>query len=426
MRHRYALGLFLLLVIAAGCAGGGGGRSVTPPTATSLAPSASSFKIPASLSLPVPPKPPSFTPASPSKDRHASTVTPGAHPAFFGGEASLGSGAYYLAFPNGNIFGYYSYLADPSYIYHFDMGYEYVYDANDGQGGIYFYDFTTQHWWYTGRNYPFPYVYDFSLNALLYYYADTGNAGHYTAAPRYFYNFASKQIITIPDATPAPTPSPKPAIGFLENPVYISGVRSACATPPPANSVCHNDGYASSYFNEVGGFQPAYTFGSSDASITAVVGSAQDPHAYYAMGMFSLEGYKPGVSTITVSSPQHQASLTVYVTTLQIAVTLNNLPTAYSMTLTPGYDSSDGCGFAPVTPQTIRLPNPMPAAYVFTFANYSTNMTVPCGLPLSHYQNRLLSSLSLTVSDGLNTIASKSTPLTVALGTANTTTLTVP
>ena len=40
-------------------------------------------------------------------------------PTFFTGEVALSSGAYYLAFPvNGNVFGYYSFLADPRYIYH--------------------------------------------------------------------------------------------------------------------------------------------------------------------------------------------------------------------------------------------------------------------------------------------------------------------
>jgi hypothetical protein len=43
---------------------------------------------------------------------------------------------------------------------------------------------------------PFPYLYDFSLNALLYYYPDAGKPGHYTTNPRYFYNFATGQIIT--------------------------------------------------------------------------------------------------------------------------------------------------------------------------------------------------------------------------------------
>ncbi len=116
-------------------------------------------------------------------------------PPFFAGAASLGSGVYYLAFPNGNIFGYYSYPSFP-YLYHFDMGYLYFIDANDGKGGAFFYDFTSGHFLYTGPSYPFPYMYDFTLQTVLYYYPDTKNPGHYTSNPRYFYNYATQQVIT--------------------------------------------------------------------------------------------------------------------------------------------------------------------------------------------------------------------------------------
>src|ERR1022692_1824743 len=118
------------------------------------------------------------------------------HPAFFTGEVALSNGVYYLQFPNGNLFGYYSYLSDPHYIYHFDMGYEYLFDANDGQSGIFFYDFASSTFFYTSPSFPFPYLYDFSLHALLYYYPDTNNPGRYTSNPRYFYNFATGKIIT--------------------------------------------------------------------------------------------------------------------------------------------------------------------------------------------------------------------------------------
>ena len=50
-------------------------------------------------------------------------------PAFFSGETALSDGVYYLDFANGHYFGYYSYLSDPAYIYHFDLGYEYVFDV---------------------------------------------------------------------------------------------------------------------------------------------------------------------------------------------------------------------------------------------------------------------------------------------------------
>ena len=88
-------------------------------------------------------------------------------PTFFNGEDSMGSGVLYLRFDgrgyqnastnvgigiysssttsynynSGQTFGYYTHLSDPNYIYHFDMGYEYVFDAHDGRNGVYFYDF---------------------------------------------------------------------------------------------------------------------------------------------------------------------------------------------------------------------------------------------------------------------------------------------
>ena len=118
------------------------------------------------------------------------------HPGFFDGEVSLGNAVNYLAFPNGNPFGYYSYLSDPNYVYHYDLGFEYVFDANDSQHGVYFYDFASRTFFYTSPTFPFPYLYDFSLNTFLYYYPDTSSAGHYTSNPRYFYDFATQQIIT--------------------------------------------------------------------------------------------------------------------------------------------------------------------------------------------------------------------------------------
>ena len=119
------------------------------------------------------------------------------HPAFFEGETALGNGIYYLMFPNGDYFGYYSFLTDPDYIYHFDLGYEYVFDANDSQGGVYFYDFASSDYFYTSPTFPFPYLYDFGLNSVVYYYPDPNNPGHYnTDGMRDFYVFSTGQIIT--------------------------------------------------------------------------------------------------------------------------------------------------------------------------------------------------------------------------------------
>jgi hypothetical protein len=119
------------------------------------------------------------------------------HPSFFTGEIALQNGVYYLQFPNGTPFGYYSYLTNQRFIYHFDMGFEYWFDANDGRSGIFFYDFASNHFFYSSPSFPFPYLYDFSLNTVLYYYPDPNRPGHYTTNPRYFYNFATGQIITM-------------------------------------------------------------------------------------------------------------------------------------------------------------------------------------------------------------------------------------
>ena len=117
--------------------------------------------------------------------------------AFFNGAVSLGSGVSYLSFPNGNYFGYLSYMSDPRYIYHFDMGYEYVIDANDGQSGVYLYDFKSGTFFYTSPTFGFPYLYDFSRRSVVYYYPDNTNPGHYnTNGVRYFYDYTAKEIFT--------------------------------------------------------------------------------------------------------------------------------------------------------------------------------------------------------------------------------------
>ena len=119
------------------------------------------------------------------------------HPAFFDGAVALDNNVQYLAFPAGNIFGYYTFRSDANYLYHFDLGDEYVINTNDSQNGVYLYDFKSGSFFYTSPSYPFPYLYDFSLGAVLYYYPDPNNPGRYnTNGTRYFYNFATGQIIT--------------------------------------------------------------------------------------------------------------------------------------------------------------------------------------------------------------------------------------
>ena len=118
------------------------------------------------------------------------------YPAFFAGQADLGNGVYYLSFADSTYFGYYSFLADPNYIYHFDLGYEYVFDANDGKAGVYLYDFASSDYFYTSPTFPFPYLYDFGLDSVVYYYPDPNNPGHYnTDGYRFFYVFNTGQIV---------------------------------------------------------------------------------------------------------------------------------------------------------------------------------------------------------------------------------------
>ena len=119
------------------------------------------------------------------------------HPGFFTGAAPLGDGAYYLAFSQDNYFGYYSFLDDPNYLYHYDLGYEYVFDAHDGKNGVYLYDFASRGFFYTSSAFPFPYLYDFSLNTVLYYYPDLNSPGRYnTNGIRYFYRFDTGEIFS--------------------------------------------------------------------------------------------------------------------------------------------------------------------------------------------------------------------------------------
>lgn len=119
------------------------------------------------------------------------------HSVFFTGETALDNGVYYLGFPGGNVFGLYSYLSDSRYVYHFDLGYEYVFDAYDGQPGVYLYDFKSQDFFYTSPVFPFPYLYDFNLGSVVYYYPDPNNPGRYnTNSTRYFYVYRTGQIIS--------------------------------------------------------------------------------------------------------------------------------------------------------------------------------------------------------------------------------------
>ena len=132
-------------------------------------------------------------PSAPSGRRSAKRPISPSTPAFFTGEVALANGVYYLSFPSG----YYSFLANPAYLYHFDLGFEYVFDAADGKSGVYFYDFASSTFFYTSPTFPFPHLYDLALNSVLYYYPDPNNAGHYnTDGIRYFYDFNTGTIIS--------------------------------------------------------------------------------------------------------------------------------------------------------------------------------------------------------------------------------------
>ncbi len=80
-------------------------------------------------------------------------------------------------------------------MYHFDLGYEYV-AAGGGDGSLYFYDLASGHWWFNSSA-LFPYLYDFMLNAWIYYFPNTQSPGHYATNPRYFSNLTTGQILTM-------------------------------------------------------------------------------------------------------------------------------------------------------------------------------------------------------------------------------------
>ena len=113
---------------------------------------------------------------------------------FFQNQAKLANSINYLSFPNGQIFGYYSLQYYP-WVYHLDMGWEYFLNAGDASNGGYLYDGSSGTFFYTAPN-LFPYLYDFSLKAWLYYSPDATSPGHYTSNPRYFYNYSTGKWIT--------------------------------------------------------------------------------------------------------------------------------------------------------------------------------------------------------------------------------------
>jgi len=113
---------------------------------------------------------------------------------FFTGEVQMANNVNYLAFTNGNVFGYYSFVGG-NWIYHLDLGYEYFWNAYDGLNGVIFWDNSSRSFWYTTPS-VFPFTYDFSLWGCLYYFPNPASPGRYYSNPRYFYNCSTGQVIT--------------------------------------------------------------------------------------------------------------------------------------------------------------------------------------------------------------------------------------
>lgn len=115
---------------------------------------------------------------------------------FFASAVNIGNGVYTMSFPGANLFGTFAYLASNQIIFHFDLGYEGIVVAHDASNGVYMYDMSSGHWWYTNPS-TFPYIYDFTLNTWIYYFPNQNVAGHYTTNPRYFANMTTSQIFTM-------------------------------------------------------------------------------------------------------------------------------------------------------------------------------------------------------------------------------------
>ena len=109
----------------------------------------------------------------------------------FSGQVNGGSGTLYLQFPNGTPFGYFVNLGN-NWIFHADLGYEYFAPGNDAADSIYMWDLQSGHWFYTSPA-VFPFLYDFTLKAWLYYFPNSSNERHYLTNPRYFENVTTGQ-----------------------------------------------------------------------------------------------------------------------------------------------------------------------------------------------------------------------------------------
>jgi len=176
---------------------GSGACNCYPPTPTptptpTLTPTPTVTRTPTPTATPTPTVSATAT-ATPTPTPIVPTPTPTPHPAFFSGEVSVGGGYYYLVFPDGTPFGYYTYQYFPD-LYHVDLGFEQFVDANDSAHGAYLYDYILGQWFYTSPA-DFPFMYNYTANAWYYYFPNASLPGHYTTNPRVFYNETTGKYI---------------------------------------------------------------------------------------------------------------------------------------------------------------------------------------------------------------------------------------
>jgi hypothetical protein len=169
--------------------------ATTAPTSINTAMVAPLTKAPGSYNCTLTVSGTGGTPSAPAMSSSTTvTLTVAPLPAF--AAATTTSGISMLTFPGGNLFGYFAYLPSNSIIFHADLGYEAIVAANDANNGVYMYDFKSGHWWYTTPG-TFPFVYDFTLSAWIYYFPSQTISGHYTSSPRSFVNMTTNQFFTM-------------------------------------------------------------------------------------------------------------------------------------------------------------------------------------------------------------------------------------
>ena len=115
-------------------------------------------------------------------------------PPFFAGQQAQGSGVYSLTLADGQHFANYTFYTNANYINDFDLGMEYTDDAADGQSGVYLYDLTSAHTFYTNPS-LYPYLYDYSLGTFLYFFSNNNTTAPIGTLKRTFYDFNTQQYL---------------------------------------------------------------------------------------------------------------------------------------------------------------------------------------------------------------------------------------